>query len=230
MGCTLPELKQESGRNGWRRRPREHPHGGRISASERTREELRALIDGRLGTAASRSDLVRLAVRLIVEEALDAEATEAVGRERYERAAAFGIPERVSDWGSSRPPRAWWTIPRRKCGRRSSRFPRRSARRWPGAPRRSRSLRSSSTPAGFRRIRIGISGWTYGPWRGRFYPKGLPRRRELALRPSASPRSRSTAPSTACSAPRASPPGPPRPPTTSSSRSRARATSPTSGG
>ena len=59
----------------------------RISASERTREELRALIDGRLGTAASRSDLVRLAVRLIVEEALDAEATEAVGRERYERAA-----------------------------------------------------------------------------------------------------------------------------------------------
>jgi putative transposase len=59
----------------------------RVSASERTREELRALIDGRLGTAASRSDLVRLAVRLIVEEALDAEATEAVGRERYERAA-----------------------------------------------------------------------------------------------------------------------------------------------
>ena len=45
------------------------------------------MIDGRLGTAASRSDLVRLAVRLIVEEALDAEATEAVGRERYERAA-----------------------------------------------------------------------------------------------------------------------------------------------
>ena len=58
----------------------------RVSASERTREELRALIDGRLGTAASRSDLVRLAVRLIVEEALDAEATDALGRERYERA------------------------------------------------------------------------------------------------------------------------------------------------
>jgi putative transposase len=58
----------------------------RISASQRTREELRALLDGRLGTAASRSDLVRLAVRLIVEEALDAEAAEALGRERYERA------------------------------------------------------------------------------------------------------------------------------------------------
>jgi uncharacterized protein YecE (DUF72 family) len=30
------------------------------------------------------------------------------------------------------------------------------------------------------RIRIGISGWTYAPWRGRFYPGGLPRKRELA--------------------------------------------------
>jgi uncharacterized protein YecE (DUF72 family) len=29
------------------------------------------------------------------------------------------------------------------------------------------------------RIRIGISGWRYGPWRGVFYPKGLPQRREL---------------------------------------------------
>ena len=29
-------------------------------------------------------------------------------------------------------------------------------------------------------IRIGISGWTYAPWRGQFFPKGLPRNRELA--------------------------------------------------
>jgi uncharacterized protein YecE (DUF72 family) len=29
-------------------------------------------------------------------------------------------------------------------------------------------------------IRIGISGWTYPPWRGVFYPKGLPQREELA--------------------------------------------------
>jgi uncharacterized protein YecE (DUF72 family) len=28
-------------------------------------------------------------------------------------------------------------------------------------------------------IRIGISGWTYGGWRGVFYPKGLPQKREL---------------------------------------------------
>ena len=28
-------------------------------------------------------------------------------------------------------------------------------------------------------IRIGISGWTYPPWRGRFYPKAWPQHREL---------------------------------------------------
>jgi uncharacterized protein YecE (DUF72 family) len=30
-------------------------------------------------------------------------------------------------------------------------------------------------------IRIGISGWRYKPWRGVFYPKGLPQKRELAF-------------------------------------------------
>jgi uncharacterized protein YecE (DUF72 family) len=29
-------------------------------------------------------------------------------------------------------------------------------------------------------IRVGISGWTYQPWRGTFYPAGLPVRRQLA--------------------------------------------------
>ena len=29
-------------------------------------------------------------------------------------------------------------------------------------------------------VRIGISGWTYAPWRGRFYPRGLGQRNELA--------------------------------------------------
>src|SRR5262245_26098274 len=28
-------------------------------------------------------------------------------------------------------------------------------------------------------IRIGIGGWTFEPWRGSFYPKGLPHAREL---------------------------------------------------
>src|SRR5262245_1932778 len=29
-------------------------------------------------------------------------------------------------------------------------------------------------------VRVGISGWNYPPWRGDFYPKGLPHRLELA--------------------------------------------------
>ena len=29
-------------------------------------------------------------------------------------------------------------------------------------------------------VRIGISGWRYAGWRGRFYPKGLPQKKELA--------------------------------------------------
>jgi uncharacterized protein YecE (DUF72 family) len=28
-------------------------------------------------------------------------------------------------------------------------------------------------------IRVGIGGWTYAPWRGTFYPDGLPQKREL---------------------------------------------------
>jgi uncharacterized protein YecE (DUF72 family) len=28
-------------------------------------------------------------------------------------------------------------------------------------------------------IRVGIGGWTFAPWRGEFYPKGLPQAREL---------------------------------------------------
>ncbi len=57
----------------------------RLSAPERTREELRALMNGELGTAAGRSDLVRLVLRLIVEEALESEVDEALGRDRYAR-------------------------------------------------------------------------------------------------------------------------------------------------
>ena len=29
------------------------------------------------------------------------------------------------------------------------------------------------------KIRVGIGGWTYEPWRGTFYPDGLPQKREL---------------------------------------------------
>jgi len=41
----------------------------RIPASERTREKLRALMEGRSEVEDGRSELVRLAARLIIEEA-----------------------------------------------------------------------------------------------------------------------------------------------------------------
>jgi hypothetical protein len=62
----------------------------RLPASERTREELQALIDGRLGSSDERSALLRLATRLIVEEALKAEVEDALGRGYYEHGAAAG--------------------------------------------------------------------------------------------------------------------------------------------
>ena len=42
-------------------------------------------MNGELGTAAGRSDLVHLALRLIVEEALEGEVADVLGRERYAR-------------------------------------------------------------------------------------------------------------------------------------------------
>jgi hypothetical protein len=62
----------------------------RIPASERTREKLRALMDGRSQVEEERSELVRLAARLIIEEALEGEARETLGRDYYARGAQPG--------------------------------------------------------------------------------------------------------------------------------------------
>ena len=62
----------------------------RIPASMRTREALQALIEGRLASPAGRSELVELATRLIVEEALEGEVREALDRGYYERGDAPG--------------------------------------------------------------------------------------------------------------------------------------------
>ena len=48
-------------------------------------------MDGRPGTAPDRSNLVLLAAQLIVEEALEAEVRDEVGRERYERVRATRV-------------------------------------------------------------------------------------------------------------------------------------------
>ena len=70
----------------------------RLPASQHTREELTALIEGRLSTASAKDELVKLATRLIVEEALEGEAGDALGREYYEHGAQAGpgLPEWVS--------------------------------------------------------------------------------------------------------------------------------------
>ena len=52
----------------------------RLPASQRTREDLTSLIEGRLSTSSAKDELVKLATRLIVEEALEGEAGDAVGR------------------------------------------------------------------------------------------------------------------------------------------------------
>jgi transposase-like protein len=62
----------------------------RIPASERTREQLKALMEGKAEAIESNSDLVRLAARLIIEEALEGEAEDALGRGYYARGAAPG--------------------------------------------------------------------------------------------------------------------------------------------
>jgi putative transposase len=62
----------------------------RIPASERTRERLKALMEGRAEATDELSELVRLAARLIIEEALEGEAGDALGRDYYARGAAPG--------------------------------------------------------------------------------------------------------------------------------------------
>lgn len=62
----------------------------RVPGSMRTRQQLSDLIEGRLSSSDGRAELVKLATRLIVEEALEAEAEDAIGREYYEHGDGVG--------------------------------------------------------------------------------------------------------------------------------------------
>jgi putative transposase len=62
----------------------------RVPGSMHTRQALCGLIEGRLSSPNGRSELVKLATRLIVEEALEAESRDMLGREYYEHGAAPG--------------------------------------------------------------------------------------------------------------------------------------------
>ena len=59
----------------------------RIPASERTHQRLEQLLQEGIGDGDARAELIKLAVRKIVEEALEAEVSEAVGRGYYERSS-----------------------------------------------------------------------------------------------------------------------------------------------
>jgi putative transposase len=63
----------------------------RIPASERTREHLKALMEGKSPVSEASSELVRLAARLVIEEALEGEAADALGRGYYARGAQPGL-------------------------------------------------------------------------------------------------------------------------------------------
>jgi putative transposase len=62
----------------------------RVPASMRTRQSHSDLIEGRLASPEGRAELVKLATRLVVEEALEAEIRDALGRDYYEHGAAPG--------------------------------------------------------------------------------------------------------------------------------------------
>lgn len=64
--------------------------GRRLQASERTREALNDLIEGRLSSENAKSALVRLATRLIIEEGLEEEVRDALGRGYYEHGGTSG--------------------------------------------------------------------------------------------------------------------------------------------
>ena len=73
----------------------------RIPASERTSQKLNELLTQGVAEGDARSELIKLAVRKIVEEALEAEVAEAVGRGYYENGAARG-PAIATATGASR--------------------------------------------------------------------------------------------------------------------------------
>ena len=62
----------------------------RLPGSERTREALNELLEGCLRSENAKSDLVKLATRLIIEEGLEAEVRDALGRGYYEHGAEAG--------------------------------------------------------------------------------------------------------------------------------------------
>jgi putative transposase len=66
------------------------PMGARIPASEQTHQRLEELLKGGVADGDARTELFKLAVRKIVEEALEAEVSDVLGRGYYESGAEPG--------------------------------------------------------------------------------------------------------------------------------------------
>ena len=62
----------------------------RVPASKQTRKQLEEVFAGNAERESDRSDLVKLAARLILEEALEAEVEDVLGRAYYARGAGVG--------------------------------------------------------------------------------------------------------------------------------------------
>ena len=78
----------------------------RVRASSKTRKALEDLFSGCGGAASERSDLVKLARRLIVEEALEGEVDDQLGRGYYAHGAQAGHYHSVVVSGSATHTRA----------------------------------------------------------------------------------------------------------------------------
>jgi hypothetical protein len=108
----------------------------RIPASERTSQKLSELLTRGIAEGDARSELIKLAVRKIVEEALEAEVAEAVGRGYYESGAVPGAGYATATGADGCAPR---------------RVPSTTAcRRWPIGPSRSSRESAPAWPVGRR--------------------------------------------------------------------------------
>jgi len=70
----------------------------RIPPSERTSQQLGELLSHGVADGDARVELLKLAVRRIVEEALEAEVAEVLGREHYVHGASSKAIREELDW------------------------------------------------------------------------------------------------------------------------------------
>jgi hypothetical protein len=117
----------------------------RVPASERTSQKLDEVLSRGVADGDARAELLKLAVRKIAEEALEAEVAEALGPRVFTRTAPCPAPATVTAIGGA------------GCGR-----PRAQSIT---ACRKSRIARSRSCPECARGWPAGRPSWNGSPWR-----------------------------------------------------------------